>query len=89
MSGSLRTKLSLLARHREKVKQQKEQIMSVESHIKSLQTKHAELEASLSAEIARPNPDFYTVKDIKKQKLIVKEEIARLMRELNVKQSAS
>lgn len=64
--------------------------MSVESHIKSLQTKHAELEASLSEEIARPNPDFYIVKDIKKQKLIIKEEISRLMHSLDTQhQSAS
>ena len=53
--------------------------MSIEAHIRSLQAKHAELEAGLSEEIARPNPDFYAVKDIKKQKLIVKEEIFRLM----------
>ena len=53
--------------------------MSVEAHINSLQSKHAELEALLAEEIARPNSDFYTVKDIKKQKLIIKEEIARLM----------
>ncbi len=59
--------------------------MSVESHIESLQSKHALLEKALSEEIARPSPDFYMVKDIKKQKLIIKEEIARLMHDLEIK----
>lgn len=53
--------------------------MSVESHIRSLQSKHAELETIIAEEIARPHSDFYVIKDIKKQKLLVKEEISRLM----------
>ncbi len=53
--------------------------MSVESHIASLNAKHSELENRLSEEMARPSSDFYTIKDIKKQKLLVKEEISRLM----------
>lgn len=64
--------------------------MSVEAHIRSLQAKHAELEAGLSVEIARPHPDFYAVRDIKKQKLIIKEEIFRLMHGLETtRQNAS
>ncbi|MEI7668500.1 MAG: DUF465 domain-containing protein [Pseudomonadota bacterium] len=58
--------------------------MSVESHIKSLQSKHSELEIMLSEEIAHPNPDFYKVKDMKKQKLIIKEEISRLISDMSV-----
>lgn len=53
--------------------------MSMEAHIKSLQSKHAEIEAALLNEMARPNPDFYVIKDMKKQKLVIKEEIARLI----------
>ena len=59
--------------------------MSVEAHIESLQSKHASLETALAEEIARPNPDFYMVKDIKKQKLIIKEEIFRLSHQMEIK----
>ncbi len=55
--------------------------MSVVSHINHLQSKHAELEVALAQEMARPSPSFYTIKDIKKQKLLIKEEIARLMQD--------
>jgi len=55
--------------------------MSVVSHIVHLQAKHAEYEITLANEMARPLPNFYTIKDIKKQKLLLKEEIARLMQD--------
>ena len=48
------------------------------SHVDALQTKHAGLDARLRAEMARPAPDAAMVADIKKQKLRLKEEIARL-----------
>ena len=48
------------------------------SHVDALQTKHAGLDARLRAEMARPAPDAAMVQDIKKQKLRIKEEIARL-----------
>lgn len=63
--------------------------MSVESHIKSLQMKHAELEHALSQEIAHPQADFYLIKDIKKQKLLIKEEISRLMHGLEVRHQSA
>lgn len=53
--------------------------MSMVSHIEHLENKHAEFEIMLTAEMARPLPDFYTIKDIKKQKLLLKEEISRMM----------
>jgi hypothetical protein len=56
--------------------------MSVVSHIEHLQAKHAELEATLAEEMARPSPGFFTIKDIKKQKLLIKEEISRLSHEV-------
>ncbi len=55
--------------------------MSVVSHIEHLQAKHFELENTLATEMARPLPNFYTIKDVKKQKLLIKEEIARLSRD--------
>ena len=56
--------------------------MSVISHIEHLQAKHAEAETTLAHEMARPLPDFYAIKDLKKQKLLLKEEIARLTQDL-------
>ena len=47
------------------------------SHLNALQTKHAGLEARLRAEQARPAPDVAMIQAIKKQKLQLKEEIAR------------
>ena len=43
----------------------------------ALQNKHAGLEAQLRQELARPAPDTATIQSLKKQKLKLKEEIAR------------
>jgi hypothetical protein len=61
------------------VQQQGGFVMSVSSHIEHLQDKHRELEIGLAIEMAHPLPNFTAVKEIKKQKLLIKEEIARLM----------
>jgi|GEM_PF-910834 len=66
--------------------QRRSYVMSVESHIKSLQTKHAELEALLSEEMTRPNADFFKIKAIKKQKLVLKEEIMQLLHDMDSKE---
>ena len=47
------------------------------SHMNALQTKHAGLDAQLRDELARPAPDAAMIQAIKKQKLRLKEEIAR------------
>ncbi|WP_133366575.1 YdcH family protein [Qipengyuania sediminis] len=47
-------------------------------HVDALTTKHAGLDARLAEELARPAPDASRIQDIKKQKLRIKEEIARL-----------
>lgn len=47
------------------------------SHVNALQSKHAGLEAKLRDELARPAPDAAMIQSIKKQKLRLKEEIAR------------
>lgn len=46
-------------------------------HVDALQTKHAGLEARLRDELARPAPDAAAIQAIKRQKLKLKEEIAR------------
>ena len=48
----------------------------VSSHLAALQTKHADLEARIREEMARPVPDTATIQALKKQKLRLKEEIA-------------
>jgi len=47
------------------------------THLDALQTKHAGLDAQLRDEMARPAPDDATIQLLKKQKLALKEEIAR------------
>jgi hypothetical protein len=48
---------------------------AVSSHINALQAKHADLDAQLHQELARPVPDTATIQALKKQKLRLKEEI--------------
>ena len=47
------------------------------SHVNALQSKHAGLEARLRDEMARPAPDAAAVQTLKRQKLKIKEELAR------------
>jgi len=44
----------------------------------SLKARHAELEEELDTETHRPHPDDVAIKDIKKRKLQIKDELARL-----------
>jgi hypothetical protein len=50
---------------------------ALSSHLDALNAKHAGLEARLRQEMARPIPDAGTVQSLKKQKLRLKEEMAR------------
>lgn len=52
--------------------------MSVTSHVSMLETKHEKLEHALLSEARRPMPDFAYVSLLKKQKLLIKEELTRL-----------
>ena len=47
------------------------------THQAALETKHATLDKRLAEESLRPQPDSTTIADLKKQKLKLKEEIAR------------
>ena len=47
------------------------------SHVNALQSKHAGLDARLRDEMARPSPDAAMIQQLKRQKLRLKEEIAR------------
>jgi hypothetical protein len=59
----------------------KEPRMSVQSHIDELERKHAELERELETALAHPGVDSLEVSDLKRRKLHLKDEIARLRRE--------
>ena len=52
--------------------------MSIEARIDSLKARHAELEEALHTEQVRPAPDEGRVHDLKRKKLAVKDEMARL-----------
>lgn len=49
-----------------------------QQRIESLRTRHADLEQALHEEAVRPHPDDERLLELKKQKLRVKDEIARL-----------
>ena len=49
-----------------------------QAHISALETKHAGIDARILQEGQRPMPDMATLSRLKKEKLKLKEEIARL-----------
>jgi hypothetical protein len=52
--------------------------MAMDDRIESLKTKHADLEEQITLENARPHPDDSLIHDLKKQKLRIKDELAKL-----------
>jgi len=52
--------------------------MSLEMHVATLNQKHAAIEDVIAREELRPQPDAIRLKDLKKQKLRLKEEMLRL-----------
>jgi uncharacterized protein len=52
--------------------------MAVSEYVESLRSKHAELEQVIVEESLRPLPDQALITQLKKQKLRIKDEIARL-----------
>ena len=52
--------------------------MAIDDRIETLKTKHADLEQQITAENTRPHPDEGLISDLKKQKLRIKDELAKL-----------
>jgi hypothetical protein len=52
--------------------------MSTVDHIEALKMKHASLEQAIDQESTRPHPDDDAICSLKKRKLMIKDEIARL-----------
>lgn len=52
--------------------------MSEATHVESLKSKHAELEEAIEEENRRPQPDSVHLSELKRHKLRIKDELARL-----------
>ena len=52
--------------------------MSLEAHLAELQRQHRALEAEIAEARAHPSTDDLEIKELKRRKLLVKDEIARL-----------
>lgn len=52
--------------------------MSLQAHYEMLQEKHNKLKAIVTEESHRPSPDFGMIQTLKKQKLLLKEEMERI-----------
>lgn len=52
--------------------------MAMDDRIESLKTKHANLEEQITVENTKPHPDDDLIHDLKKQKLRIKDELAKL-----------
>ncbi len=50
----------------------------MQERIIALRSKHTHLEEAIRIESARPMPDFFVLNELKKKKLLLKEEIANL-----------
>ena len=52
--------------------------MTLFTHLEMIQTKHHKLDNLITDELHRPAPDLAMLQTLKKQKLLLKEEIERL-----------
>ena len=52
--------------------------MSLQSHYAVIQQKHSKLETLINDETHRPSPDLAMLQTLKKQKLLLKEELERI-----------
>ncbi len=55
--------------------------MALAQRIESLKARHAEIEAQLHAEESRPAQDKAKIQQLKKEKLTLKDELAKLIEE--------
>ena len=52
--------------------------MSIQANLAELEKRHRALEAELSEALAHPSTDDFKIAELKRRKLLVKDEIARL-----------
>jgi hypothetical protein len=58
--------------------------MAMESHLAELQKRHQALEQEINEALNHPSTDDLTIAELKRRKLLVKDEIARLRQEISV-----
>jgi hypothetical protein len=58
--------------------------MAIQSHLAELERKHQALEQEINEALTHPSTDDLTVVELKRRKLYVKDEIARLRQEVSV-----
>jgi hypothetical protein len=58
--------------------------MSIQAHLAELERRHQALEAEISDALAHPSSDGLKLTELKRRKLQVKDEIARLRQEASV-----
>ena len=62
--------------------------MTVAEHVDALRAKHASLKQAVEQENQRPHPDDLHIAELKREKLRIKDEIARLEAELSTAANA-
>lgn len=62
--------------------------MSIQSHIDAISSKRETLKEQIAAEMARANPDFALITQLKKQNLVLKEEMQHYLRQLETAATA-
>ena len=55
--------------------------MAIESHLAELEKRHRALEAEITEALTHPSTDALQIAELKRKKLLVKDEIARLRQE--------
>ena len=58
--------------------------MTIQAHLAELERKHQTLESELADALAHPSVDDMTIAELKRRKLQVKDEIARLRQTVSV-----
>ena len=58
--------------------------MSIQAHLTELERRHQALEHEISEALAHPSTDDLKVAELKRRKLLVKDEIARLRQDVSV-----
>jgi hypothetical protein len=58
--------------------------MSIQAHLAELERKHRALEDEIADALAHPSTDDLTIAELKRRKLQVKDEIARLKHDTSV-----
>ena len=58
--------------------------MSIQAHLAELERRHQALENEISEALTHPSTDDLKVAELKRRKLLVKDEIARLSQDVSV-----